>query len=346
MIGAPECYRFDHIIDHLPLNVKQTVDIWSLGCIFSEIAVWVVLGRARLIKYRDMRKEETSRIHGHRDRGCFHDSDGAVLTSVKSMHDEVFENVRNSDHITKSVIKKLCDEMLDIVEGRPDAQQCWRKAQRILEDAETKLRKPRSVSLMPGYPPGGLSPRLPPRLPPKEDEPTPWTSEPKGKGRSSTVDIQRRRTLNPDENSKYGSDLVMQPSLVITPPTSPLVRARSDLEQGTSDEAEKLASQISGLGIRETSTSAEGVAQSDDLISRGDPTPGQYLKQTAKTETTPPLPQIPSRPKLAEWKLADAYMWMTEKKQGRESFNSMPNRNELNGLGLRDQVSLCPRVAG
>jgi hypothetical protein len=126
-------------MERSPLYVKQSVDIWSLGCVFSEVAVWVVHGKDRLEEYRQMRQDETRQLHEFKDIGCFHDSQ-RVLQTVGSMHQEVFDNVRQSDHVTKSVVKSMIMDMLDKADGRPDTKELWRKSRKILSNAENKLK--------------------------------------------------------------------------------------------------------------------------------------------------------------------------------------------------------------
>lgn len=36
--GAPETCRMDRAIESLDLEVKQEVDIWSMGCVYSEVS--------------------------------------------------------------------------------------------------------------------------------------------------------------------------------------------------------------------------------------------------------------------------------------------------------------------
>lgn len=121
------------------IHVKQAVDVWSLGCVFSEVAVWVVHGKDRLEAYRQMRQDETKQVFDFKDGRAFHDGE-KVLQSVGIIHEEVLQNVRRSDHVTRSVVEKMITEMLDEVDGRPNTQQVWRKSHRILIDAETKLK--------------------------------------------------------------------------------------------------------------------------------------------------------------------------------------------------------------
>jgi hypothetical protein len=218
-IGAPECYRFDEFMEQTPLYVKQTVDIWSLGCVYSEVAVWVVHGKDRLEEYRKMRQDETEQIFNFKDGGCFHDSQ-RVLQSVGSMHEEVFDNVRTSDHVTKSVVKKMIAEMLDEVDGRPNTKQLWLKSQNILRDAEKKLKsskttQPETDPFAPvdrsqtfGHPRGRVPPVPPPGVPYSQsdriapnDTPRLWSPGTRQKKeRSATINHPREDTSSPELN--------------------------------------------------------------------------------------------------------------------------------------------------
>jgi hypothetical protein len=131
-------------MDQSPLYDKELADIWSLGCIYSEVAVWVVRGQDGLEEYRKRRQDETKQIHNFKDGGCFHDGQ-KVLQSVDRVHEEVFDNVRISDHVTKSVVKKMIADMLDEVDIRPNTMQLWKRSQRILRDAEKDLKSTKNT---------------------------------------------------------------------------------------------------------------------------------------------------------------------------------------------------------
>lgn len=136
-IGAPECYQ-DDFPGHNPLVHPQKADIWSLGCVYSEFAVWIVRGQTGLGHYKEDRKQETKK-RGIKDIGCFHDGERA-LKCVKRWNDHVFEDKRISDHVTKNVLQKLVNEMLyPEADARPTAKQLRRKAKGILETARDLL---------------------------------------------------------------------------------------------------------------------------------------------------------------------------------------------------------------
>ena len=46
--GAPETFRPDDDTPYFPVQVRPDVDIWSLGCVFSEVAVWSCFGYVSL----------------------------------------------------------------------------------------------------------------------------------------------------------------------------------------------------------------------------------------------------------------------------------------------------------
>jgi len=157
--------------------VEPLVDIWSLGCVFSEAAVWLVLGKNELRRYHQLRCSETGKIHDFDSHGCFHDSE-TVLESVGDMHHEIAGSIRECDPVTKAVIgsrrrgtmpaiKGLVAEMLTTKDRRSHAKQIWANAQDIIKDAEVALaeaaRDPysmlHSTTSLPGTRP------LPPVLP-------------------------------------------------------------------------------------------------------------------------------------------------------------------------------------
>src|SRR6266487_1311765 len=120
--GAPECYRFDRSLEDMRIDVRQNVDIWSLGCVLSEVAVWVVGGPAYLQSYRQERKQETDKIPGFRDGDCFHNGE-EVLSSVTAKHCKLPGSIRRGDYITEPILQHLDRSVLIGGEGRLDARQ-------------------------------------------------------------------------------------------------------------------------------------------------------------------------------------------------------------------------------
>ena len=139
-LGAPECYRADGDMERVRFLVKQNVDIWSLGGVFSEAAVWLVLGKAHLAEYRRRRGEETKKIYGFRDGNCFHDG-WQVLSFVTKTHKTLAAESRKSDHVTKQILNMVTDEMLVESKHRTPAHLLSNRTQKILANAEVRLKK-------------------------------------------------------------------------------------------------------------------------------------------------------------------------------------------------------------
>ena len=162
--GAPECYRADNEIEKLALLVKQGVDIWSLGCIFSEIAVWVVYGKEGLSEYRRRRGMETAQIHDFRDGDCFHNGE-QVLATVTEIHRTLARDKRLCDHVTGATVEMVTKEMLIEPDSRTHAKSLNYRIKGILQDAEIRLR--RSASYADTGSVCGTVAQSPPRTPPE-----------------------------------------------------------------------------------------------------------------------------------------------------------------------------------
>ncbi len=142
LAGPPEAYRRE-LMDKLALQITPKFDIWSMGCVLSEFAVYIVHGLGGhdgVRSYREARSSETTRIHHHQDTGCFHDTVN-VLDSVASRHRELPSHVRAKDFVTTEVIDKLIIPMLVPEKDRGNAGYFWDVTTEILRDGESKLRK-------------------------------------------------------------------------------------------------------------------------------------------------------------------------------------------------------------
>ena len=131
--GAPECYRFDTIKSRRRHLVTSKVDIWSLGCILSEAAVWLTRGLTGLQKYRALR-QENSKKHGIEDSDCFHNGEG-ILTCVKESLQKLPEDLRRCDEMTEPIVNMIRGDMLVAQQHRAKANTLWAKSYRIFEDA-------------------------------------------------------------------------------------------------------------------------------------------------------------------------------------------------------------------
>lgn len=119
------------------VNITQKVDIWSIGAVFSEAAVWVVDGYEALEQYRQLRQEATKAIPGFEDGNCFHDGE-QMLEIVRTQHRNLEECLRSHDTITSAVLAMIEDMLVD-ANSRPNANHFWKRSQRILKNAWDKL---------------------------------------------------------------------------------------------------------------------------------------------------------------------------------------------------------------
>ena len=153
-------------------------DIWSLGCIYSEAAIWIADGYTGLEEYRYQRQVEASStcpIPSIDTFSPFHNGT-EILQSVLDAHTDIEDRLRRSDNTSKNVLDTMVQEML-WEEDRPSARALLRKADIVLMKAKQKSgvgAKKESEMVRPGsrhrneYPPPQLpSPTQP--LPPLPD---------------------------------------------------------------------------------------------------------------------------------------------------------------------------------
>jgi hypothetical protein len=221
--GAPECYRADDWGEQSDIKVKQNVDIWSLGCVYSEAVRWVAGGYNGLREYRAERKAETDLIRHFRDGDCFHNGEKA-LKAVHKSHKKTRDSLCWQDHITGPVIDIMIKEMLDVSAGRPTAMQVWLKSQRILDEAQEILDgggdiSPRIREL--SYPPRQPDPPLPPHLPPgmSRDSRQRTLNNRAGEGRMNDTGITDHKQMlggeqshSPESTSENGNEISSSPS--------------------------------------------------------------------------------------------------------------------------------------
>lgn len=221
------------------------MDSWSLGCVFSEVAAWVVHGREGLEDYRQRRQDETQQLDDFRDGKAFHDGE-AMLQCVGKMHNKVLQNKRFSDNVTGPVIETMITEMLDESEGRPNAKQLWAKSQRILRAAETKLKStewdPTENDKQHAK---KVPPVTPPDLPHSQSERSGRRGVPRELSlakqqlpiRSATYNVLApEHTTSSPQPQEYDSPEDID-STDPTPPTSP-----GDIQNGTNNQHQRLPS--------------------------------------------------------------------------------------------------------
>jgi hypothetical protein len=138
--AAPKCHNSqseDGQRHKRSSKTTQAEDIWSLGCIYSEAAVWIADGYSGVIEYRRQRIAEIEKIPDFTGGDSFHDGERALKT-VLNTHREIELRLRRSDNITKDVLDSMVEEML-WEEDRPGAKALWRRAEGLLSRARQKL---------------------------------------------------------------------------------------------------------------------------------------------------------------------------------------------------------------
>ncbi|RFU24317.1 hypothetical protein B7463_g12025, partial [Scytalidium lignicola] len=113
-----------------------SADIWSIGCIYSEAAMWIADGYTGLQDYRAQRAVETETTF-FKGGDCFHDGE-RVLQSVHDAHRDIEDRLRRADYITKDVLDSMVEEML-WEEDRPTAKALARKADMVSARARQRL---------------------------------------------------------------------------------------------------------------------------------------------------------------------------------------------------------------
>ena len=126
------------------VSVPRCVDIWSLGCIYSEVATWIGHGWLRVEQYRKQRQMEAQQKLNDPEIGdLFHDGEN-VLDAVEDSHASVLESRRIDDFITRRMVKDVISEMLESQRVRMDAPQVYNKAHKSFVAANKELEAFRS----------------------------------------------------------------------------------------------------------------------------------------------------------------------------------------------------------
>ncbi|PGH11424.1 serine/threonine protein kinase [Polytolypa hystricis UAMH7299] len=130
--GAPELARMKN---GTRTPVQQTIDTWSLGCVFSVAATWNVLGFRGVQQYERLRKL-ASRSEAGTVTDKFHNN-VQVLPEVLHWHDHLRNHIRAADTLTRKVLDfieinrlksgALCDELGRLLE------EAWDSRKRLVE---------------------------------------------------------------------------------------------------------------------------------------------------------------------------------------------------------------------
>ncbi|KAL9599629.1 MAG: hypothetical protein Q9219_003713 [cf. Caloplaca sp. 3 TL-2023] len=160
--GAPEAYRDRAAPIKRHADIQQSFDIWSMGCVISEVAIWLAHGYQYLVEYRRRRSDEFCDGTGEVRKDYFHDRQGGVLSIVNKTHRDLPDSLRRIDVCTKDIVEKLASKMiLPNPNARPSAQYIHNEAKIIIERATGSKSTPATRFLT-----GQAGLKLPPNLPP------------------------------------------------------------------------------------------------------------------------------------------------------------------------------------
>ncbi|KAF7534437.1 hypothetical protein G7054_g6227 [Neopestalotiopsis clavispora] len=112
--------------DSIDYQVNTYVDIWGIGCIIVESAVWVAFGKRGRAEFWALRMQETSQVLGHRDLGhgaCFHDGDRLLQCVEQGVADKLNRNGRKCDTITSAMVELMVRYALAEKDQRDRARQ-------------------------------------------------------------------------------------------------------------------------------------------------------------------------------------------------------------------------------
>lgn len=132
-IGAPEAYQVRH------QAVTEKLDIWSLGCIFSEVCVWISRGHKGLTDFRKMRKEAGSSIPGFQGGNCFHNG-FRMQEQVSEYLIDLKAKLQERDDVGGMVLDRMVFEMLEEEPTmRPSTYQLRGDSLELIRVAKDKL---------------------------------------------------------------------------------------------------------------------------------------------------------------------------------------------------------------
>lgn len=139
-LAAPEKNTYDtRLTKDIPL-VTQGIDIWSLGCVFSVAATYVVTGKEGVKQYRLLRQRALSNLNlGIGD--TFHNTK-VVLPEVTKWHQYLRTCVRAQDDYTTKVLDIVDLSMLTLDEERVSAADLAIRLDSIMMQARRTEHRP------------------------------------------------------------------------------------------------------------------------------------------------------------------------------------------------------------
>lgn len=108
------------------VKTSSKVDVWSLGCILSEVCVWIVAGREELQAYRERRRE----------KGYSYHEGGRILDLIAELHEGLDMDPR-CDPITSQVWQILPSMLSLDPDARPSIDSLLESIEAATEYAAT-----------------------------------------------------------------------------------------------------------------------------------------------------------------------------------------------------------------
>ena len=304
-LGAPETYRAYKDSDSAPLQVTKQVDIWSIGCVLSEVAIWAHYGWRRVEEYRRRRSSEVQIRGGGSGEHIFHWGDG-LLDAVSDTHEDILGKNVVKDISTRSVLGGLVVDMLQHG-SRPDAKLVFEKSMRLVKECEKRLGV--SVDEL-----GGSL---------------------KGESVNSNEARTRTRSAPQVPNELHRPHAERESSLEDTstrPPSSPSSSSRSSPQRHHQKSA--------GQSDKRFSNRVEGTSQPNGQISTvtPDPPPPSGTVKTHKGSSQQHIQQRQEGPVRPTLSIDQGHAWKDRKKNGGVAV--LRGGENLTSLDRRDHVSL------
>jgi hypothetical protein len=114
VLGAPETFATSNATAFSKSNVRSSMDIWSLGAIYSEAAVWTLHGPEGLKRYREARQMNIRTLPVFDQvNDCFHDGE-QVLAAVEQQHGSLLDEVIG-EHGERKLMRSLTGRVVNVV---------------------------------------------------------------------------------------------------------------------------------------------------------------------------------------------------------------------------------------
>ncbi|CAH0055526.1 unnamed protein product [Clonostachys solani] len=162
--APPEIYLGDSV----KYRVGPTLDMWSIGCIITEAAVWVAFGERGRQDFRRKRKEETSNLTNLTNLGygdSFHN--GSVALKCIAEHVNLMKpHGRPSDEITRQIVKLAMRNLLIEGDSRINSLNLFTRLRGILDDERLfeVLSPAHSIEVYPTKIPSTIGNGMPQRI--------------------------------------------------------------------------------------------------------------------------------------------------------------------------------------